>query len=80
MINPGGPGGSGVSDLLRHGHCLREIVDGRTHYETLSFDSRGVFYSTPRADCFGDEFARRASALQQRENGYLENGYDILIH
>ena len=55
-INPGGPGGSGVSIAQRGGPLIQSIVssedpDGKV-YDVVSFDPRGVRFSTPRISCF----------------------------
>ena len=57
LHNPGGPGGSGVGFLLRAGEALREIVgspDG-LQFDHISFDPRGIQYSTPGVECFDDK-------------------------
>ncbi|KAJ6781095.1 hypothetical protein PWT90_00676 [Aphanocladium album] len=60
MINPGGPGDSGVRDMLVNGHYLRDLVSTETtRFDVLSFDPRGMAFSAPAGDCFaGDEAAR----------------------
>ncbi|KAI1778942.1 TAP-like protein-domain-containing protein [Hypoxylon cercidicola] len=78
IVNPGGPGGSGVDFVVGSGALLRGIADGAKHYEILSFDPRGVARSEPRADCFGDEFARAVSALQLRAMGPADAGIDVV--
>lgn len=78
ITNPGGPGGSGITDLVRSGHFLRNIVDSDIHYEIVSFDPRGISHSTPRADCFGDGFARSAAVFQQRGMGDLGAGHEAV--
>lgn len=72
ITNPGGPGGSGVVDLLVHGKYLQGIVDGDKHYEILSFDPRGIYHSAPKIDCFGSRLARQIFAFQQRGIGALD--------
>jgi pimeloyl-ACP methyl ester carboxylesterase len=78
ITNPGGPGGSGVRDVVFHGHQTQSILDGKKRYEVLSFDPRGVFYSTPHADCFDNEFERGVSFLEQRGIGGLDGGSEAL--
>ena len=69
VINPGGPGGSGV-DLLRwSGKGIQEIVDGEKHFEILSFDPRGVKHSTPTVACFKDDHVRELFNLAQGSAG-----------
>lgn len=60
MLNPGGPGGSGVQFLLGTGGALQTLVDspeeqdGAKFYDMLSFDPRGIKYSLPNIHCFND--------------------------
>ncbi|CAK5282286.1 unnamed protein product [Mycena citricolor] len=68
LLNPGGPGGSGVDFLLSRGAALQKIVGDQ--YDMVGFDPRGISRSTPRASFFlsraeralwetsGDMFAR----------------------
>ena len=50
LINPGGPGGSGV-DLAKRGGTLLQSIVGKER-DIIGFDPRGVASSTPRANCF----------------------------
>lgn len=59
ILNPGGPGGSGITLIHDVGAWLQEIVDDEKHYELLSFDPRGVHHSTPTTACFGDSLSRQ---------------------
>lgn len=74
VINPGGPGGSGVAAVQSYGRRLRGMTEGKKHYAFLGFDPRGVGFTTPRADCFGGShmFARDSLLLEQRGIGGLE--------
>ncbi len=78
ITNPGGPGGPGVSFVQRFGRHLQRVLDGNKKYDILSFDPRGVQYTTPRADCFGDSFARDAWGLEDRGVGSLDASDDAL--
>lgn len=81
FTNPGGPGGSGVASLPRLGHHLQKILDkpGKKHYEIISFDPRGIGFTTPLADCFGgDTFVRYGAALETRGTLGLDSGIDSL--
>ncbi|KAJ9137952.1 Alpha/beta-hydrolase [Pleurostoma richardsiae] len=60
LLNPGGPGGSGVEFLYRRGEQLRTIVGEGFHL--LSFDPRGVNGSRPMASCYPDKESRRTLA------------------
>ena len=78
ITNPGGPGGPGVLFVQRFGRHLQRVLDGNKKYDILSFDPRGVQYTTPRADCFGDGFARDAWGLENRGIGLLDSSDDSL--
>ncbi|KAG6179558.1 hypothetical protein E4U27_003196 [Claviceps purpurea] len=67
IVNPGGPGDSGVVHMLKNGRYIQSMLDspGR-RFDVLSFDTRGVALSTPRADCYTSEAARRAAEWQAR--------------
>lgn len=77
LLNPGGPGGSGVGLVLRFGEHARSIVDTNTtdgkYFDLISFDPRGVGLSRPRVDCFHDPVF--AASWQQRvqEEGWFES-------
>jgi pimeloyl-ACP methyl ester carboxylesterase len=77
LLNPGGPGGSGVELVLRAGEHARSVVDTNTtegkFFDLISFDPRGVGRSIPRVDCFHDPTL--AASWQQRvqEEGWFES-------
>ncbi|KAH8669000.1 Alpha/Beta hydrolase protein [Xylariales sp. PMI_506] len=58
LLNPGGPGGSGVEFMFRKGEQLNTIIGEGFHL--LSFDPRGVNGSKPQATCYPDIETRRA--------------------
>lgn len=78
ITNPGGPGGSGVADMLIHGRHLKDIVDGEKEYDILSFDPRGIYHSEPIAECFKIDFARQMFSYQLRDIGHLDQGSSVL--
>ncbi|KXH53627.1 hypothetical protein CSIM01_07665 [Colletotrichum simmondsii] len=79
FTNPGGPGGSGVSMLLRNGHDMRRTLSGSSKkYEMLSWDPRGVQFTTPVADCYEDELARDTDNIQRLAIGPLDASPDAL--
>jgi pimeloyl-ACP methyl ester carboxylesterase len=78
MVNPGGPGDSGIVHMLRNGRYIQAMVDGRQHHDVLSFDIRGVAFSLPRADCYANEAAREASVWQRRGLGDLGSSDAVL--
>lgn len=54
IVNPGGPGGSGVQAVLAAGPKLSAIVS--SDRDVVSFDPRGVGFTWPPADCFLDDY------------------------
>lgn len=58
LVNPGGPGASGINFLYRRGAQLSTIVSDGFHL--LSFDPRGINQSLPLADCYPTVEARQA--------------------
>ncbi|KAF7340398.1 AB hydrolase-1 domain-containing protein [Mycena venus] len=56
LFNPGGPGGSGVDTLVLAGASLQLIFGNE--YDIVSFDPRGVSYSTPVASFFQTDAER----------------------
>ncbi|KAI5777740.1 hypothetical protein EDC01DRAFT_782659 [Geopyxis carbonaria] len=57
LLNPGGPGGSGVAWILTHGPALHKIVG--TQHTLISFDPRGVNNTTPATSCHASAGARQ---------------------
>lgn len=93
VVNPGGPGGSGMSFAAQMGETL-----GDGPFDVVGFDPRGVGASTPRIDCLDDaEWAAvraesdidpspagvaRAEARNQRvaETCVQRSGVDVLAN
>ena len=50
LLNPGGPGGSGVAIALAFGDRLQKVVG--EDQDVIGFDPRGIGATTPRTDCF----------------------------
>ncbi|KAL4894901.1 hypothetical protein BDV59DRAFT_165593 [Aspergillus ambiguus] len=82
LINPGGPGGSGVAQVLRYGQDLQNVADAeadpaKTHdpssryFDIIGFDPRGVNNTTPGFSCFPDLFSQKAWDLQREADGML---------
>ncbi|CAE6474631.1 unnamed protein product [Rhizoctonia solani] len=51
FVNPGGPGGSGISMILG-GNALKISEASGGQYDIVSWDPRGIGQTVPRADCF----------------------------
>ncbi|KAL2867640.1 putative proteinase [Aspergillus lucknowensis] len=83
IINPGGPGGSGVTKALLSGRNLQTVVDsaaspaettdGSRHryFDIIGFDPRGVNNTTPGFSCFPNLFAQKNWELQAEADGML---------
>lgn len=83
LVNPGGPGASGVSYIQGAGRNLQRFVDkpDRRHYEIVSWDPRGIGHTTPSADCFhSDGMSRNAWILEERGNGALARDSGAIKH
>ncbi|KAF9874959.1 hypothetical protein CkaCkLH20_07653 [Colletotrichum karsti] len=64
VLNPGGPGNSGVGQVVRKGRYMQTIVDAPhsdlsldglsdgKYFDIIGFDSRGVNNTTPHLKCF----------------------------
>ncbi|KAL4963978.1 putative proteinase [Aspergillus stella-maris] len=91
LINPGGPGGSGVASALISGHNLQTIVDSSVvpsdvvenlqdqYYDIIGFDPRSVGSTTPGFSCFPDLFSQQNWELQAEADGMLGSSADSLM-
>ena len=74
LLNPGGPGGSGLNFLYRRGEQLSTIVGEGFHL--LSFDPRGINSSRPSASCYPTaELRRQLSSV--RDNKLIEDSAEM---
>jgi len=83
LLNPGGPGGSGVRLVLAIGPNIQTVVDtGKSkiisdsetkglHYDVIGFDPRGINNTTPSASCFPDDASRQFWDVQNQAQGML---------
>lgn len=78
IVNPGGPGGSGVDLLMWSGAGIQEIVDGDKHFEILSFDPRGIHHTSPMASCFEEDGARSRFEIVDVSAGSVEDSASSL--
>ncbi|KAF2164862.1 hypothetical protein M409DRAFT_67582 [Zasmidium cellare ATCC 36951] len=79
LINPGGPGGSGVERLLEAGVSLQNLADAERdpahslpddkYFDMIGFDPRGINHTTPTITCFPDSISRQAWNLQVETEG-----------
>lgn len=85
IVNPGGPGESGVNFLRSSGKDIRETIDGgylddrsnNEHFDIIAFDPRGVLFSTPNALCFSDPMMRKAWETAISAEGLLDQGEHV---
>lgn len=81
VMNPGGPGESGIHQVLTGGRQIQTIVDSPTEgrfFDIISFDPRGVNNTTPRLRCFPDAFAQQAWVLQTPDYGLLWSSPSVI--
>lgn len=78
LVNPGGPGGSGTDILLSSGRSLQDLVDGEKHFDVLSFDPRGMKYTTPNVACFHNDISRQSLEILGIGVGGLDGSSDAL--
>jgi pimeloyl-ACP methyl ester carboxylesterase len=92
IVNPGGPGESGVYQVLTDGLGLQTVVDSNIlpeaeskvaesdakYFDILSFDPRGVNNTTPRLRCFLDAFNQQVWQLQSPDYGLLWHSESII--
>ncbi|KAF2099798.1 hypothetical protein NA57DRAFT_55739 [Rhizodiscina lignyota] len=48
-LNPGGPGGSGISEAVENGSTIQAVLG--TNWDVVGFDPRGMWLSEPVANC-----------------------------
>ncbi|KAF2401920.1 hypothetical protein EJ06DRAFT_367904 [Trichodelitschia bisporula] len=71
LINPGGPGGSGVAFADSRAHMLQIIAsdsEGKS-FDIIGFDPRGVNNSSPYTSCFPDDVTEAAWVLRAMAEG-----------
>ncbi|KAM0787663.1 hypothetical protein ACM66B_003726 [Microbotryomycetes sp. NB124-2] len=71
FLNPGGPGGSGVTLAAGFGPVLSRVLNGS--YDIIGFDPRGIGRTRPRVECFD---SARAYA-QFKAGTVLERGFEV---
>ncbi|KAJ5109508.1 proteinase [Penicillium angulare] len=85
ILNPGGPGGSGVQLVLISGEKLQNIVDfeelpeenpalhseDAKYFDILSFDPRGINNTTPVFSCFKSPEERKVWQLHTEAEGNI---------
>lgn len=81
VINPGGPGGSGVNLALKEGKAIRTLVSAgpdtasnetSRHFDVISFDPRGVNNTTPSLVCFPNHIQHTEFMLERAAIGVID--------
>ncbi|CAG9948905.1 unnamed protein product [Clonostachys rosea f. rosea IK726] len=72
IVNPGGPGGSGLQYIYLKGAELNAIVG--EGYHLVSFDPRGVNTSRPLASCYPDSQSRQRLSQVRNVDPVLDSG------
>ncbi|KAJ4388857.1 hypothetical protein N0V93_006318 [Gnomoniopsis smithogilvyi] len=89
MLNPGGPGESGVFQVISDGPHLQTVLDSPVspsqksgqsakYFDILSFDPRGVNNTTPELRCFPDAFNKQTWQLRFIDMGLLWDSESIV--
>ncbi|KAH9483235.1 Carboxylesterase A [Psilocybe cubensis] len=76
LLNPGGPGGSGVGLIMGQGGDLLRTIVG-PEFDLVGFDPRGIARSTPRISFFKTDIERH---LFNYASSFLVNNSDEGIH
>ncbi|KAH8430610.1 alpha/beta hydrolase [Aspergillus melleus] len=84
ILNPGGPGNSGVQQVLTEGKLMQGIVDPEStdlssvyhtaagkYFDIISFDPRGINNTTPPFTCFQNSASRKKWQDQATAEGML---------
>lgn len=84
LFNPGGPGGSGIQDVISKGKAYQNVVssydvtdnslpsevDGKS-FDFIGFDPRGVGFTTPHVRCFPNEHSKQVWDIQSESEPRL---------
>jgi hypothetical protein len=84
LLNPGGPGASGVSEALTSAALIQTVIG--TNWDIVGFDTRGMWLSEPVANCSGNVIPAQNITLNSRSvprvsdefyNGLIQSGKEI---
>ncbi|KAF7370114.1 Abhydrolase-4 domain-containing protein [Mycena sanguinolenta] len=76
LINPGGPGGSGVDTVAAAGTLLSTIIG--PEFDIIGFDPRGIGRSTPRISFFGSRAERQIWTVESVSTFSVNSSADAL--
>jgi len=84
LLNPGGPGASGVSEALEGAALIQSVIG--TNWDIVGFDTRGTWLSEPVANCSGNVIPYQNITLSSRSvprvsddfyNEFIQSGNEI---
>ncbi|RMX88077.1 hypothetical protein D0869_01892 [Hortaea werneckii] len=92
VLNPGGPGGSGVQQVLKGGHAIQTILSAGLdsdesqaehpkYFDIIGFDPRGINNSRPVLNCFPNHLEAAASTIEENAHGMIgtsDTSFDYL--
>jgi pimeloyl-ACP methyl ester carboxylesterase len=91
ILNPGGPGESGINQVLTDGKNIQTIIDdpltptnenanstSEKYFDIISFDPRGVNNTTPGLRCFPNAFNQHSWLLTYTDYGLLWDSESIV--
>lgn len=91
LLNPGGPGESGVYEALLVGRAIQNLLDSplppevigpenrdAKYFDIVGFDPRGVNNTTPSLRCFPDAFNQQLWSLRYLDYGLLWTSDSII--
>ncbi|KAJ6451753.1 hypothetical protein C8R45DRAFT_1065341 [Mycena sanguinolenta] len=76
LINPGGPGGSGVDTVAAAGPLLSTIIG--PEFDIVGFDPRGIDRSTPRISFFASRAKRQIWSVESVSTFSVNSSADAL--
>jgi pimeloyl-ACP methyl ester carboxylesterase len=81
LLNPGGPGGSGVSLALGFGERIHKLVGD--DQDVIGFDPRGIGATTPRTDCYSYPIGWPSAQTEDTSTGggedYAKGNFNRLL-
>ncbi|ROW07119.1 hypothetical protein VPNG_07359 [Cytospora leucostoma] len=72
LVNPGGPGASGIEEVLGYGSTIQAVIG--TNWDIVGFDTRGIYRSEPAANCSATTTAQNNS-LSSRSAPRMPDDY-----
>lgn len=77
LLNPGGPGGSGVAIAISMGRQIQKIVG--EDQDIIGFDPRGIGATVPRTDCFSYPYEDSMVFHEIEEEDYARGWFHRML-